>query len=79
MGAAVTNSTDTRDKVIKLETDMKHLTEQVDSMASKVTAMHELLVQARGLKWLIVTAAAVGGFVSAKIGAFFPWFTLPPR
>lgn len=75
----MSTETDTRDKVIALEADVKHLTGKVDDMAAKVDAMHELLIQARGLKWFIVTAAAIGGFVSAKIAPVLPWFTIPPR
>lgn len=66
--------TDTRDKVVALERDVKHLTEQVEAMADKVSAMHDLLMQARGARWAILAMAAIGGFVSAKLAQFFPWF-----
>jgi len=79
LGAAMTDQTDTRDRVIKLESDLRHLTDSVDSMSAKVTAMHDLLQQARGARWLILTAAALGGFVSAKLAAFMPWLSFPPR
>ena len=69
----MTDLTDTRDRVIALEADVKHLTSKMDDMAEKVTAMHELLIQARGLKWFIVTAAAASGFVSAKLASILPW------
>ena len=75
----MSDASDTRDRVIKLETDMEHLTKQVDAMAVKVTAMHDLLQQAKGIRWVIITAAAVGGFISAKIAPLLPWFTIPPR
>ena len=79
LGAAMSDSTDTRDRVIKLESDLKHLTDSVESMSAKVTAMHDLLNQARGARWLILTAAALGGFVSAKLAAFMPWLSVTPR
>jgi hypothetical protein len=79
LGAAMSDSTDTRDRVIKLESDLRHLTDSVDSMSAKVTAMHDLLQQARGARWLILTAAAIGGFVSAKFAALIPWLSFPPR
>jgi len=79
LGAVMSESTDTRDRVIKLESDLKHLTDSVESMSVKVTAMHDLLNQARGARWLILTAAAIGGFVSAKVAAFVPWLSFPPR
>ena len=70
---------DTRDKVIKLENEVHHLAASVDAMAVKVTEMHDLIQQAKGIKWLILAAAAVGGFISAKIAAFLPWFSVGPR
>jgi hypothetical protein len=75
----MSESTDTRDRVIKLESDLKHLTDSVESMSAKVTAMHDLLNQARGARWLILTAAAIGGFVSAKLAALVPWLSSAPR
>jgi hypothetical protein len=79
LGAAMTDQTDTRDRVIKLESDLRHLTDSVESMSTKVTAMHDLLQQARGARWLILTAAAIGGFVSVKLAAFVPWLSFTPR
>jgi hypothetical protein len=75
----MTDLTDTRDRVIKLESDLRHLTDSVDAMSTKVTAMHDLLQQARGARWIIITAAAIGGFVAAKVGSLIPWLALPPR
>jgi len=79
LGAIMSDQTDTRDRVIKLESDLKHLTDSVESMSAKVTAMHDLLNQARGARWLILTAAALGGFISAKLAAFVPWLSFTPR
>jgi hypothetical protein len=75
----MTDATDTRDRVIKLESDLKHLTDSVESMSHKVTDMHDLLNQAKGARWLILTAAAIGGFLSAKLAAFVPWLSVTPR
>jgi hypothetical protein len=75
----MSDSTDTRDRVIKLESDLQHLTNAVESMSAKVTAMHDLLNQARGARWLVLTAAAIGGFISAKLAAFVPWLSVTPR
>lgn len=79
LGAEMSDQTDTRDRVIKLESDLRHLTDAVDGMSAKVTDMHNLLQQAKGARWIIITAAAIGGFLSAKLAAFMPWMTLPPR
>jgi predicted esterase YcpF (UPF0227 family) len=72
-------SDDTRDRVIALERDMQHMSSKVDEMAGQVKEMHQLLMQARGAKWAIVGLATVGGFISAKLSALFPWFSSLPR
>lgn len=64
---------DTRDKVVALEVELRHLSAQVDEMADKVAEMHDVLMQARGVRWIIVLMAGVGGFVASKLGAFIPW------
>jgi hypothetical protein len=66
--------TDTRDRVIRLEAEVESLGEKVTAMDVKVTAMHELLLQAKGARWFLIAAAGLGGFISAKLSLFFPWF-----
>ena len=75
----MSDSSDTRDRVIKLERDMEHLTATVDKMAGHVEEMRDLFIQAKGARWFIITAASLGGFLAAKVGAFIPWLSLPPR
>jgi hypothetical protein len=75
----MTDQTDTRDRVIKLERDLEHLTRTVDEMAIHVKEMRDLFLQAKGARWFIITAASVGGFIAAKIGAFIPWLSITPR
>ncbi len=68
--------TDTRDRVIRLEAQMEHMTATIDRMAGQLTEMHDLLQQARGARWLLVVVAmaigAAGGFL-AKLGTLFAW------
>ena len=64
---------DTRDRVVALERDVRHLSAQVDEMSDKVTELHDVLMQARGVRWIIVLMAGIGGFVASKLGAFIPW------
>ncbi|MEY3773867.1 MAG: hypothetical protein RLZZ129_647 [Verrucomicrobiota bacterium] len=49
-----TPESDTRDRVIALEIEVTHLQKTVDDMSAKVTAMHDMLQQARGAKWLFI-------------------------
>jgi predicted esterase YcpF (UPF0227 family) len=67
--------TDTRDRVIRLEAKVEEMSRQQAETNHKVTAMHELLMQAKGAKYVIVGSAAIGGFLSAKLAHFFPWMT----
>ena len=71
--------TDTRDRTIKLEADVEHLTEKVAEVSQKVNEMHALLLQAKGARWVILAMAAIGGFLSAKLSMFFPWLSIAPR
>ena len=62
MVAAVTaeEDRDTRDKVIALGQDVKHLTEQVDAAIASLNEMKELMNQTKGA-WKVLLGAA--GFV----------------
>lgn len=44
----MTPEIDTRDRVIRMETELKALKEEVDQMRQKVDQIHSLLTQARG-------------------------------
>ncbi len=61
----MTDDTGTRDRVIRLETKVEHLTEQMTDMQKKVNEMHDLLMQARGVRWMIVAVAAMAGFLAS--------------
>lgn len=73
---ALSVETDTRDRVIALERDVRHLTDQIEDMSEKVAAMHDLLMQARGARWMVLGMAGIGGFMASKLPAilsFLPW------
>ena len=71
-------SDDTRDRLIRLETEVEHLTKNVASMSAQVKDMHELLMQAKGARWAILGMAGIGGFISAKLTALIPWIGHTP-
>lgn len=73
----MSDATDTRDRVIALERDMKHMSEAVEKMAVQVSEMHTLLQQAKGARWAIVGAATIGGFMAAKVATYMPWLRAP--
>lgn len=65
---------DSRERIAALEVKVLHLTEKFTNVERKVDEMHGILMQARGARYVIVAAAAMGGFVSAKLAPFLPWF-----
>lgn len=73
-----TPTQDTRDRVIRLEEKVDTLEKTVASMDKKVTEMHQLLLQARGARWLLFTLVALGGFIAAKISPIVAVF-FPPK
>jgi Mg2+ and Co2+ transporter CorA len=64
---------DTRDRVIRLEANLEHVTEQLSDMQKKVNEMHDLLMQARGVRWVIIAMAAVSGFVASFASKYLPF------
>jgi predicted esterase YcpF (UPF0227 family) len=72
-GAHEKVSWDNHERLVRLETKHEHIADKVEDMAAKVDEMHELLLQAKGIRWLIIVMATLGGFIASKIGSFFPW------
>lgn len=69
---------DTRDRVIRLEAEVENLENAVHSMSHKVDQMHEVLMQAKGARYVIVAAAAVAGGITSFLIKMVPWAgTLP--
>lgn len=70
---APSDENNTRDRLIALEVEVRHLSESLSSYGEKVNDMHNLLMQARGMKWLIIAMAAIAGFVSATLTKYIPF------
>jgi hypothetical protein len=65
---------DTRDKVIRLEAVVENQTLIINEMGLKVAEMHAILLQARGVRWLVLIMATIGGFIAAKFTALMAFF-----
>jgi CHAD domain-containing protein len=70
----MTPTQDTRDRVMKLEAKVEQLEKTIDGMSTKVTEMHELLIQAKGARWLLFALVAIGSFMAAKITPLITYF-----
>ena len=70
---------DTRDRVIRLETQIAHMDRQVAATAEKVDEMHALLQQSRGARWMLVGLVGLGGFLAGIIGKFTALAAVIPK
>ena len=72
-------SDDTRDRVIRMEAELDNLERQVTNMSSKIDDMHDVLMQARGARYVIAGAAAIAGGVAGFLVKFLPMTSGLPR
>jgi len=70
---------DSRDRLIRLETEVEHLTATVNSMAGKLDELHSVFLQAKGARWLLLAAATVGGGVAGFTAKWLPLIGAAPR
>lgn len=68
---------DTRDRLIRLEADMEHMTQKVAEMNAKVTEMHALMLRGKGAWWMLLGLASIGGFIGGKLSGLLPYLRLP--
>ena len=72
MMPATDNSTDTRDRVITLGVEMHSLEEKVDKMAEKVDQLYEIMMQAKGARWVLIASAGLAGGLVSLAAKFLP-------
>jgi hypothetical protein len=57
------------ERIVVLEHKIKHMGEELDRMVRKVDEMHAVLMQAKGVKWAVITFSGLVGFLIG-VGAF---------
>lgn len=72
-------SDDTRDRVMRLEVKVDNLTKAVESRDEKIDEMHDVLMQAKGARYVIVGAAAIGGAVTGFLVKLLPFTHSLPK
>lgn len=67
------------ERIARLEIQFEHLNKELrdvnsklDLAATQLTQINNTFQQAKGAKWVIIGAASVGGFLSAKLGWLLP-------
>jgi len=73
------DSMEIRDKVIRLEAQVEHLTTTVDHMAGKLDDLHEVFLQAKGARWLLLAMAGIGGALAGFAAKWVPFIAVAPR
>ena len=68
----MTEREDLRERVAVLESQGKHMSMKIDNMDKKLNDVHEILVAARGARWVVLTMVAVAGFIIGKLGTLAP-------
>jgi hypothetical protein len=72
-------SDDTRDRVIRLEAQVEHLTLTVDDMKEKLDDLHGVFMQAKGARWLLIAMAGIGGALAGFMAKWLPLAGVAPR
>ena len=57
---------DTRDRLIRVESDLAHLRQDFEKMSETLGEVHNIMTQAKGARWMILLMATVGGFIATK-------------
>lgn len=63
---------DTRDRLIRLEAEMDGVQKTIDAMSEKVSTMHDIMMQAKGARWLLLGTAGLLGFLASLLGKALP-------
>lgn len=70
---------DTRDRVMRMEAELDNLEKRVVYMSRKIDEMYEVLMQARGARYVIAAAAALAGAITGFLVKFIPFSSGLPR
>ena len=52
------------ERLAVLEQKVSHMEEELDRMSAKVDEMHAILLQARGVRWAVITVSGLVGFLA---------------
>lgn len=70
---------ESRERIATLEADFRHMSGQLDDMSRKVSDMHDLLMQAKGARYIVLASAAIAGAITGFSVKFIPWLSTFPK
>lgn len=60
---------DIRERVLRVEMEISAQNKQMEKLIQQTGEVHDLLLQVKGAKWLVLVLAAIIGFVASKAAA----------
>lgn len=66
-------------RLTRLEVQFEHLEEKLNDTHHKVVAIHDIITQAKGAKWVIVGTATIASAVTATIVKVLPFLASWPK
>lgn len=61
------------ERIAALEVQVKHLADTLDKTNDVVTELRDLLLQAKGARWLLCVLIAIGGFTAGVAAKYIPF------
>jgi hypothetical protein len=63
-------SDDLRERMVRLETEMRHATQKLDDMSRQMDALVSIMNQGKGAQWVLAGFAGIIGLVGGVVGSF---------
>lgn len=67
------------ERITRLETQLENVEEKLDASLKKLDQIHEVFLQAKGAKWIIVAGATLAGFLASYFPTFIAYLSGLPR
>lgn len=59
-----------RERMARLETEVKHISSDLEGALSKIDEMHNVMMQAKGARWVLIAAASIAGALAGFAAKF---------
>lgn len=59
-----------RERVARLETKVDHLSESLSRVVTKLDEVHNVMMQAKGARWVLIAAASIAGALAGFAAKF---------
>lgn len=67
------------ERIARLETQLENVEDKLDKASKKLDQIHEVFLQAKGAKWIIVFGATVAGFLASYVPNLIAYLSGLPR